>query len=196
MIQLNKNTEKTHIMTPEEFLLFLHKIEKLKNVTRHCLTSSGRRESVAEHSYRLCVMALLLRGEFPEIDTEKVLDMCIIHDFGEAVTGDIPCFKKTEDDEKTEARAIIELLDLLPDQKERFLALYEEMNALTTKEARLYKSIDQLEAVLSHNESPLSSWEPHEYKLNVEYGTALASEFPFMKKFRALLLRDTENKTE
>ena len=88
-------------MTAREFMDFLHVMERLKCNVRHGWTSTGRRESVAEHSYRLCVMAFLLRDEFPGLDMEKVLHMCIIHDWGEAVTGDIPTFLKTEADEAT-----------------------------------------------------------------------------------------------
>ena len=74
-------------MTAKEFMDFLHILERMKCNTRHGWTSTGRRESVAEHSYRLCAMAFLLRDEFPDLDMGKVLDMCIVHDWGEAVTG-------------------------------------------------------------------------------------------------------------
>ena len=93
-------------MTAREFMDFLHVMERLKCNVRHGWTSTGRRESVAEHSYRLCVMAFLLRDEFPGLDMEKVLHMCIVHDWGEAVTGDIPTFLKTEADEATETDAV------------------------------------------------------------------------------------------
>ena len=81
-------------MKPREYIEFLNKIEKLKCNTRHSWTSSGRCESVAEHSWRLSVMALLCADEFPKLDIDKVVKMCLIHDFGEAVTGDIPSFFK------------------------------------------------------------------------------------------------------
>ncbi len=74
--------------------------EQLKNNTRHSWTSSGRHESVAEHSWRLALLAFFVRDEYPELDMDKVLQMCLIHDLGEAFTGDIPAFVKTEEDEK------------------------------------------------------------------------------------------------
>ena len=92
-------------MEQREFLDFMHVLERLKCNTRHSWTSTGRHETVAAHSWRLGVMALLLRGEFPGADMERVLRMCLIHDFGEAVTGDIPSFQKTTSDEKREERA-------------------------------------------------------------------------------------------
>ena len=54
-------------MKPREFLEILHVAERLKDTTRHCTTSKGRPESVAEHSWRLSLMALLLRHEFPDV---------------------------------------------------------------------------------------------------------------------------------
>ena len=126
------------MLTAREFMDFLHVMERLKCNVRHGWTSTGRRESVAEHSYRLCVMAFLLRDEFPGLDMEKVLHMCIIHDWGEAVTGDIPTFLKTEADEATETDAVAQLTSMLPDKKAELDALFAEMEALETPEAMLY----------------------------------------------------------
>ena len=151
-------------MEYRQYIDFLHKIEKLKCHTRHSWNSEGKRESVAEHSWRLSVMALLCADEYPELDMVKVLKMCLIHDFGEAVTGDIPSFYKTADHEKTEARAVRELVGSLPaDMAAEFIALYDEMDALETPEARLFKALDNMEAVVSHNESSLDTWIPLEF---------------------------------
>ena len=111
-------------MTAKEFMDFLHILERMKCNTRHGWTSTGRRESVAEHSYRLCAMAFLLRDEFPELDMGKVLDMCIVHDWGEAVTGDIPSFLKTDADEATETDAVGGLTARLPDKEGKLDALF------------------------------------------------------------------------
>ena len=48
-----------------------------------------------------------MRDEFPEADMDKVIRMCIIHDLGEAFTGDIPTFEKTAEDEKNGRRAVV-----------------------------------------------------------------------------------------
>lgn len=130
-------------MTAREFMDFLHILERLKCNTRHGWTSTGRRESVAEHSYRLCAMAFLLRNEFPELDMNKVLRMCIVHDWGEAVTGDIPSFLKTEADETVENSAVEGLTALLPEQKEELDSLFAELLALETPESRLSQSPGQ-----------------------------------------------------
>ncbi|SFT64756.1 HD domain-containing protein [Lachnospiraceae bacterium XBD2001] len=82
-------------MNSREYLEILHVAERLKDTTRHCTTSNRRTESVAEHSWRISLMAFLLRHEFPDVDINKVVDMCLIHDLGECFTGDIPTFIKT-----------------------------------------------------------------------------------------------------
>ena len=75
-------------MKPKDFLSILSVAERLKCTTRHADTSSGRRESVAEHCWRISLMAMLLEDEFPQTDISKVVKMCLIHDLGEAFTGD------------------------------------------------------------------------------------------------------------
>ena len=158
-------------MTQRQMITFLGAIEKNKCNTRHSWTSTGRQESVAEHSWRLSVMALLVGEHFSDIDIAKVTKMCIIHDFGEALTGDIPAFLKTQDDEDAEDKAVCELLGLLPESVQHdFKALFEEMAALETPEAKLFKALDNMEALISHNEAPLSTWLPREYEENLTYG--------------------------
>lgn len=173
---------------------FLHVLERMKCSTRHGWTSTGRRESVAEHSYRLCAMAFLLRDEFPELDMGRVLDMCIVHDWGEAVTGDIPSFLKTDADEARETDAVGGLTAMLPDRKEKLDALFAELLALETPEAKLYKALDRIEAVIQHNEAPLDTWIELERTLNLEYGASDCAAFPFMAELRELAAQDTRDK--
>ena len=155
-------------MEPREFLDILHVAERLKDTPRHCTTSRGRRESVAEHSWRVALMALLLRDVFPGLDAEKLMAMCLIHDLGECFTGDIPVFRKTDEDRKREEELLCDWVDSLSEPTRGTLAsLYREMDAQETTEAKLYKALDKLEAVIQHNESPLSTWEEHEFELPI-----------------------------
>jgi putative hydrolase of HD superfamily len=181
-------------MAPEDYLNFLHIIEKMKCNTRHSWTSGGRCESVAEHSYRLVVMAFLLRDELPGIDMDKVLRMCLVHDWGEAVTGDIPSFLKSGADERTEDAAVAGLTALLPEREAELNALFGELGALATPEARAYKALDKLEAVIQHNEAALETWLPLERELNCTYGEDECAAFPCLAELRALARRDTEEK--
>ncbi len=182
-------------MKQRKLIEFLNVIEKLKCNTRHSWTSTGRRESVAEHSWRLSVMALLMRDEFPDTDIEKVLKMCLIHDFGEAITGDIPSFYKTESDEKNEETATSKLLSMLPEPySAEFKSLFEEMAELKTPEAKLFKALDNMEAVISHNEAPISTWLPLEYEENLRYGAESAAFSEYLRVLREELRRDSAEK--
>ncbi len=184
-------------MKQRELLDFLSALECLKTNGRHSVTCGGVVETVAAHSWRLGVMALLLLPEFPDIDGDKLIKMCLIHDFGEAITGDIPSFLKTEENESTEVNAVGSLVDSLPEpQKGMLHALFSEMDAMQTREARLYKALDKMEAVIQHNESDISTWIPLEYELNLTYAVDNAAEFPYLKELRALMAEDTKQKIE
>ena len=173
-------------MKPAELLQILSVAEKLKCNTRHCSTSSGRQESVAEHSWRVSLMAMLTASAFPEADMDKVIRMCLIHDLGEAFTGDIPSFDKTEADSKTEEMVLRRWVQTFPSpEREEWLALYEEMEAQQTREARIYKALDKLEAVVQHNESDISTWLPLEYDLQLEYGRENVQFSPYLQQLKA-----------
>ena len=172
-------------MKPEELLQILAVAEKLKCNTRHCYTSSGRQESVADHSWRIALMAMLLTPEFPEADINKVIRMCLIHDLGEAFTGDIPTFDKTEEDTRREDKLYADWVATLPeDTRQEFSLLLEEMNALETLEAKIYKALDKMEAVISHNESELDTWIPLEYELQLSYGTETVKFSPYFRELK------------
>ena len=126
--------ERTVFMDASELLKALHVAERLKDATRHCYTSGGRHESVAEHSWRISLMAYWVSDEFPEADMNKVIRMCLIHDLGEAFTGDIPTFLKTASDEKREDDLLADWVSGLPEPFRKEMAdLYQEQADESTK---------------------------------------------------------------
>ena len=182
-------------MNPAELLQILHTAEGLKDVTRHAYTSRRRHESVAEHSWRLCLMAFFLRDEFPDLSMDKVIRMGLIHDLGEIFTGDIPTFLKTAADTKAEDDLLAQWVTTLPaPYREELAALYGEMNALQTPEAKLYKALDKLEAVIQHNESPLDTWTENEYSLNLTYANDAVAWSAYLTAMRAAIREETEEK--
>ena len=182
-------------MNAREFLDILHVAERLKDTPRHCTTSKGRTESVAEHSWRISLMAFLLRHEFPELDMDKVVDMCLIHDLGECFTGDIPTFLKTSTDRETEDSLLDQWVKSLPAEVSADLAaLYREMEAQETMESKVYKAMDKLEALIQHNESPLSTWSDNEYELNKTYAFDNVVFSDWLMNLRKEILADTLTK--
>ena len=182
-------------MEPTQLLEILQVAARLKTTPRHCETAPGRRESVADHSWRIALMAMLLTPEFPEADMNKVLRMCLIHDLGEAFTGDIPTFDKTAADTEKEDALFDQWVQTLPEEtREEFSALLAEMNALQTQEAKIYKALDKLEAVVQHNESDIATWLPLEYDLQLTYGTENVQFSPWLKELKAEINRQTQKK--
>ena len=184
-------------MNAREYLDILHVAERLKDTPRHCTTTKRRTESVAEHSWRISLMAFLLRHEFPELDIDKVVDMCLIHDLGECFTGDIPTFIKTDDDREVEDSLLNRWVQSLPEELSKDIsALYKEMDAQETKEAKLYKSLDKLEALIQHNESPLDTWAENEYELNKTYAFDTVAFSDWLTELRKAVLDDTLKKID
>ena len=142
-------------------------------------------------------MAMLLSGEeeFAGADMNKVIRMCLIHDLGEAFTGDIPTFEKKGTDEKAEEQFFYEWVKGFPlPQREEWQALLEEMKALESKEARIYKALDKLEAVISHNESDISTWLSLEYELQLAYGKEEVEFSAYFKELKGQIDQWTREK--
>ena len=188
-------TGKDCVMNSEEYLEILHVAERLKDTPRHCTTTNRRPESVAEHSWRVSLMAMLLRQEFPDVNIDRVVDMCLIHDLGECFTGDIPTFVKTDLDRSTEDSLLQQWVTALPGGISKYLSeLYAEMDQQITVEAKLYKALDKLEALIQHNESPIDTWSENEYELNKTYAFDTVAFSDWLLALRQSILDETLNK--
>ncbi|HET8761975.1 MAG TPA: HD domain-containing protein [Gemmatimonadales bacterium] len=182
---------------------FLRSAEQLKSTLRSCYASTGRQESVAEHSWRLALMAMLLRDEFPELDAGKVLRMCLIHDLGEAIGGDIPAPEQARRREggasagkaEQERRDLVTLLEPLPTARQlEFTTLWDEYEAAATPEARLVKALDKLETILQHNQGKNPA--DFDYAFNLDYGRQYTGGHPVIVELRRLLDEETERRAE
>jgi putative hydrolase of HD superfamily len=183
-------------MNPSELagiLEFLRHAEKLKNVTRSSWTSEGQQESVAEHTWRLCLMSLVFEQSFPEINYAKLVKICIIHDLGEAIGGDIPAIEQVEGGGKAaqEREDLLLLLRPLPERlREEITALWDEYEEAISPEARLAKALDKLETILQHNQGKNPG--DFDYRFNLEYGRKYTTEDPLIASIRDVLDQDTE----
>jgi len=157
----------------KKILTFLQKAEKQKSLLRHSWLSSGRQESVAEHSWRVALFAMLLAQVVDEnFDIGKVLKMIIVHDLGEIYAGDHHAWKpKLKDKTKKEKAALLKLTSGLPaDLKNEIVSLWQEYEARKTREAKFAKSIDKLETIDQHNLADIKTWVKEEYKYQFEHG--------------------------
>ena len=176
-------------------LAFLRATERLKNVTRSAWSSEGRRESVAEHSWRLCLMAMVLHSAFPEADFARLVKICIIHDLGEAIGGDIPAPQQGAAGSKAvdERRDLLTLLAPLPPPlRDEIAGLWDEYEEARTLEARLAKALDKLETIMQHNQG--SNPADFDYRFNLEYGRRFTAGDPLIVAIREILDRETEDR--
>ena len=180
---------------------FLRAAERLKTATRSAFTSEGQPESVAEHTWRLCLMALVLAPEFPEADLGRLLRICIIHDLGEAIGGDVPAPEQVrratagESAGKAaeERRDLLQLLEPLPEaRRTEITALWDEYEGAATVEARLAKALDKLETILQHNQGRNPA--DFDYRFNLGYGRRHTADHPLIVAMRALLDAETEQR--
>ena len=182
-------------MDVRTLLDFMGLAEKLKCNTRHSWTSDGRRESVAEHTCRLCMFAWLVKDEFPGLNMDHVMRLCLFHDLGEAVTGDIPCFEKKDCHREAEDEGIKKAASMLPEEYEKeLLEMFRELDENKTEEAKLVHALDKMEAVIQHNEASIDTWLPLEYDLQLQYGQEQAKAFPYLAELRKAVEDDTRNK--
>lgn len=176
----------------EGVLEFLRAAEALKNTHRSAWTSGGEPESAAEHTWRLCLMALVLRDGFPGVDFARLVQICIIHDLGEAIGGDIPAIHQVPGESKAarEREDLLQLLRPLPERiRAGITALWDEYEAAASPEARLAKALDKLETILQHNQG--KNPPDFDYAFNLGYGTRYTRGHPLIEAIRALLDQET-----
>ncbi|MFJ1340514.1 HD domain-containing protein [Pseudomonas caricapapayae] len=174
-------------------LTFLREAEKLKDVLRSAHTSSGRTESTAEHSWRLCLMAIVFADQLADLDVLKILKMCVIHDLGEAINGDIPAVSKAEFPDKSEQERndLLQLTSALDEGlKAEILALWDDYENAQSAEAKAVKALDKLETILQHNQGKNPA--DFDYAFNLAYGKKYTDSDPLFEQLRSLLDEDTQ----
>jgi putative hydrolase of HD superfamily len=167
---------------------FLRAAEALKDVARSAHTSRGRVESTAEHTWRLCLMVMVFAEGLEGIDLGRLLRICIVHDLGEALGGDIPAVLQTAGGNKAaQERADLEALcrPLSPALRAEILGLWEEYDAAATPEAVLAKGFDKLETLLQHTQGRNPAG--FDYAFNLDYGRKQTTAHPLMASIRAIL---------
>lgn len=177
------------------YLAFFRAAEALKDTLRSGHTGKGRAESTAEHSWRLCLMAMTLADVLPGIDVPRLIELLIVHDLGEAVSGDIPApvqaAAPSGDKTAGERRDMLTLVTPLPEAvRERLMARWDEYNAMATPEARLAKGLDRLETVLQHTQG--SNPADFDYAFNLAYGRRHTDAHPLVAALRAPVDAETE----
>ena len=153
---------------------FIKEIDKLKYIQRRTkLLNSDRCENDAEHSWHLAVMAIILAEHSNEpIDVLKVVKMVLIHDLVEIDAGDTFIYdtQKSHDNTDEERLAAERIFGILPiDQKEEYLAIWEEFEANQTAEARFARTMDRLEPLLQNSSNNGGTWKEYDVPYSKVY---------------------------
>jgi putative hydrolase of HD superfamily len=173
-------------------LTFLRAAERLKSVYRTAWTADGQPESTAAHTWRLCLMALVLESYLPPLNFTRLLKLCIIHDLGEAIHGDIPAIHQSTSAPKSEQERadLLQLTASLPDVIRReIVGLWEEYEAAQTPEAQVAKALDKIETLLQHNQGANPA--DFDYIFNIDYGRRFTDRISLAAVLRALIDADT-----
>lgn len=173
-------------------LAFLRAAESLKYLTRTSWTSNGSQETVAAHTWRLCLMALVMAPHYPDVDVGKLLRLCLVHDLGEAISGDISAALQASVPNKA-AQERADLLQLVqplpPGVQAELVALWDEYETAASPEAKLAKGLDKLETILQHNQGIMPA--DFDFLFNIEYGAAYTRDHPLLAALRGVLDAET-----
>ncbi len=187
--------------SPEVVLIldFLAFAERLKRELRHSWLSDGRRESVAEHTFQMALMALLMTPHLEhQVDLARTLKLVLAHDLVEAEAGDVPFFEKgarKEGKAAAERAAIERIRTMLPAPTGAELhALWHEFEAGLTPEARFARALDHLEVQVQHNLAPLETWLPLEHELVYTKMDRSCAHDGFLRAFCAAVRDQAEGK--
>lgn len=167
-------------------LAFLDETNRLKDTLRSGRTPQGRQESTAEHSWRLCLMVMLFGDELEGIDLLRLIKICIVHDLGEAISGDVPAVDQHAGDDRA-ARERADLMTLctpLPDDlRAEIIGLWDEYAEASSPEAVLAKGFDKIETMLTHTTG--KNADDFDYAFNLSYGVPATDRHPLLKALRA-----------
>ena len=146
---------------------FIAEVDKLKDIFRQSLTTQSRRnENDAEHSWHLCLCAIVLaeHANTPNLDLLRVLKMLILHDLVEIDAGDTFAYDvaRLADQHEREARAADRIFGLLPpDQAAEFRALWDEFEEKVTPEAKFATALDRFQPMLLNCRTEGAAWQRH-----------------------------------
>lgn len=174
---------------------FIREAERLKDVLRNSYTSKARRESTAEHTWRLCLLAMAFQDELGDLDFLKLLKICILHDLGEAINGDIPATAQAGQTGKA-SRERADLLQLMsplpPETSAEFLALWDEYENASSPEGRAAKALDKIETLIQHNQGRNAP--DFDYAFNLAYGRKYTDSRDLFRQIRAAVDEETRKK--
>ncbi len=149
----------------EQTLTFLVEIEKLKDIHRKTKpVGLDRYENSAEHSWHVCISALMLKDYANEqIDINHVIKMLLIHDLGEIDAGDTIIYSsETSEVKQEEEEGVKRVLGILPKEKQdEYLNLWYEFEAGESAESKFARAIDRIPPIFHNLHDNGGTWQRH-----------------------------------
>jgi putative hydrolase of HD superfamily len=142
-------------------------------------------------------MAMVLYGQDESIDMARLLKMCLIHDLGEAIGGDVPAPAQSAESPKSrqERADLLELTQELPTPlQQEIVSLWDEYEAAGSREAKVAKGLDKLETILQHTQG--RNPPDFDYAYNLGYGKKYTAADPVLAALRAMLDQETADRAK
>lgn len=187
----------------EKIFDFLHIIENLKSSLRYLSTKTGRKESSAEHSWRLALMTFMITDELKlDVDKLRAVKIALVHDICEAITGDFDSWEVEKgnlsrlEKKEREKEAIAQLKNSLPKQVgEEIYNLWSEYEEGKTPEARYIKALDKIETLTQFFETGHKIYhEGHDYLAT--YADPHVKNFPELKPILRIIKKKLKSEYE
>ena len=181
-----------HDTTSHNLMALYTQIATLKLLPRIGWLQRGvhNAESVAEHTFGVAALALLVGDGVAGLDRGRLLAIALLHDMAEALLSDLPASAKrfigAERKHDAERSALEEMLARLPNRAE-YLVLWDEYARCCSREARLVKGIDRIEMLaqaLAYERA--GSRALGEFWEDIEDGWG--DEFPILRELAAEIL--------
>jgi putative hydrolases of HD superfamily len=147
----------------------------------------GLPESVADHSYSMCVMSMIL-AEIMNLDSERIMKMVNIHDLAESLVGDhLPDKISSEEKELLEDKAMKKIISKLPNSlQEKYLDIWNEYNDNSTVTAKFVHNMDKLEMALQAKEYEFEGYSKESLQIFLKSATNYISNDKFDLVFEIL----------
>lgn len=182
----------------DALLAFLIQAGDLKDTPRSAYTNAGAQEDTAAHTWRLALWVIALELYLDGLDTSRLLKLAIVHDLGEAVTGDVPAIHQSGDQagrKAAEAQAIASMTDSLhPRIRDAIRVLAADYDAGQSPEAAMVKGLDKLETLLQHATG--ANPPDFDYTFNLTYGDTWTRGHPLLATLRTAIDRLTRARLE
>ncbi|MBC7836374.1 HD domain-containing protein [Acetobacteraceae bacterium] len=192
----------------DDILTFLRRSKDLETVERYSSSLRDKKNTVAEHSWRLALMTLVIGMECKvRVDTNRALALALIHDLAEAKAGDLDAFDQImggkqvlEDKAAKEEAAMREMTGDLP-FGDWVYSMWKEYEDQITVEAKFVKALDRIEGFLHIAENGVEAYIPKEFHADyankvVETFDKATQHFPELKDFLDAIKKDLKMQFE